>query len=55
MSLKRKFKTERAPLVQNDEVKLIKEKFAHGTKSKLPDAESANTSLRTKPRSVSWI
>ncbi|KAK7126497.1 hypothetical protein R3I94_017849 [Phoxinus phoxinus] len=51
MSLKRKFKTERAPLVQNDEVKLIKEKFAHGTKSKLPDAESPNNSLRTKPRS----
>ncbi|KAK7168278.1 hypothetical protein R3I94_002358 [Phoxinus phoxinus] len=52
MSLKRKFKTERAPLVQNDEVKLIKEKFAHGTKSKLPDAESPNNSLRTKPRSL---
>ncbi|XP_039648410.1 uncharacterized protein LOC120553775 [Perca fluviatilis] len=51
MSLKRKFKTERAPLVQNDEVKLIKEKFAHGKKCKQPDAESPNTCLRTKPRS----
>ncbi|KAJ7983760.1 hypothetical protein DPEC_G00372960, partial [Dallia pectoralis] len=50
MSLKRKFKTERAPLVQNDEVKLIKDKFAHGTKSKLPGTESPITCLRTKPR-----
>lgn len=54
MSLKHKFKTESAPLVQNDEVKLIKEKFAHGKKSKQPDAECPNTCLRTKPQSVSW-
>ncbi|XP_076840677.1 sterile alpha motif domain-containing protein 3-like isoform X2 [Brachyhypopomus gauderio] len=32
MSLKRKFKTERAPLVSDEEVKKFKERFGHGVK-----------------------
>lgn len=55
MSLKRKFKTERAPLVHIDEVRRIKEKFGHRKKSKQPDTASPNSCPRTKPQTVSWI
>lgn len=45
MSLRRKFKWERAPLVDNSEVRGSKEKFGHQKKSK-ELVETARTSQR---------
>ncbi|CAL1571743.1 unnamed protein product [Knipowitschia caucasica] len=44
MSLRRKFKSERAPLVYNDEVRLSKEKFCR--KTSVQSVETARTNLR---------
>ncbi|XP_056608379.1 sterile alpha motif domain-containing protein 3-like isoform X1 [Triplophysa dalaica] len=49
MSLKRKYKAERAPLVSDSEVRKLKEKFGHKNQSK---ATSASSRLCRKPASV---
>ncbi|XP_078025294.1 sterile alpha motif domain-containing protein 3-like [Epinephelus lanceolatus] len=51
MSLKRKFKAERAPLLSDSEVRKLKEKFGHTRQSK---ATSASTSLCRKPANVTF-
>lgn len=51
MSLKRKFKTERAPLVDDAEVKRYKEKYAQSRKSRAPG--SSTRPKQCRPVSVS--
>ncbi|XP_049430059.1 uncharacterized protein LOC125887354 [Epinephelus fuscoguttatus] len=51
MSLKRKFKAERAPLLSDSEVRKLKEKFGHTRQSK---ATSASMSLCRKPANVTF-
>lgn len=49
MSLRRKFKSERAPLVDDDEVRRSKEKFGHNKSKHLVEA------TRTSQRRVSKV
>lgn len=51
MSLKRKFKAERAPLVNESEVRKLKEKFGHSKQSK---ATAASASLCRKPANTTF-
>lgn len=52
MSLKRKYKAERAPLVSDSEVRKLKEKFGHKNQSK---ATSASSSLCRNPAGVASV
>ena len=52
MSLKRKFKAERAPLVSDTEVRKLKEKFGHTKQSK---AIRVSSSVSRKPSSQPFV
>lgn len=45
MSLKRKFKFERAPLADIEEVKKLKQKFGHSKKSLQPEESSSSKQI----------
>lgn len=51
--LKRKFKTERAPLINNEEVKRVKEKFRQARSLKTPEESTSTCPKRLKPSLVS--
>ncbi|XP_031135180.1 uncharacterized protein LOC116035926 [Sander lucioperca] len=53
--LKRKFKTERAPLINNEEVKRVKEKFRQARSLKTPEESTSTCPKRLKPSLESCI